>query len=327
MQSLASRDQWWRQGWSATRLQLQPRSGCASANAVCLRIISRHPRFVYRLFRSPGRCQTCGVYQRAGCSLSIRESTYGGGIWAAPRGVRISQAAVGEIIDATVSKRAVLLMTLRNDCLIRGNNVTARTGSGFHEQDPMGDADMPYSMKTAAGSTAPAAGAAPTSPLVEWIRRGVIGGDEVLTGPYGPAAKAALQRALARGHLSPGICATRCGQAGNSGNATTTAPAARLLPAPAAPGLTRLARQAGPAQAAAAGPPSSPPCRRVVVPRTSRCARRGNPASAPGRAHISQPVRDGTGPKSAPSGVSTAGRIAAAITYVSWAHTKGTERL
>ena len=161
------------------------------------------------------------------------------------------------------------------------------TGSGFHEQDPMGDADMPYSMKTAAGSTAPAAGAAPTSPLVEWIRRGVIGGDEVLTGPYGPAAKAALQRALARGHLSPGICATRCGQAGNSGNATTTAPAARLLPAPAAPGLTRLARQAGPAQAAAAGPPSSPPCRRVVVPRTSRCARRGNPASAPGaRPHI-----------------------------------------
>ena len=77
-------------------------------------------------------------------------------------------------------------MTLRNDCLIRGDNVTVRTGSGFHEQEPMGDADMPYSMKTAAGRMAPAADAAPTSPLVEWIRRGVIGDDEVLTGPYGP---------------------------------------------------------------------------------------------------------------------------------------------
>ena len=294
-------------------------------------------RFVYRLFlanralftdysflRGDGRPAGC-ISGRAACSLSgkhVRRQDLGraAGCSDKPSGRR-------EIIDATVSKRAVLLMTLRNDCLIRGDNVTARTGSGFHEQDPMGDADMPYSMKTAAGSMAPAAGAAPTSPLVEWIRRGVIGDDEVLTGPYGPAAKAALQRALARGHLSPGICATRCGQAGNSGNATTTAPAARLLPASAAPGLTRLARQAGPAQAAAAGPPSSPPCRRVVVPRTSRRAKRGNPASAPGRAHISQLVRDGPGPKSAPSGVSTAGRIAAAITYVSWAHTKGTERL
>src|ERR1700687_1750323 len=50
----------------------------------------------------------------------------------------------------------------------------------------MGDADMPYSMKTAAGRMAPAAGAAPASPLADWIRRGVIGDDEVLTGPYGP---------------------------------------------------------------------------------------------------------------------------------------------
>ncbi len=77
-------------------------------------------------------------------------------------------------------------MSLRNDCLIRGDNITARTGSGFHEQDPMGDAEMPYSMRTAAGRMAPAADAAPASPLVEWIRRGVIGDDEVLTGPYGP---------------------------------------------------------------------------------------------------------------------------------------------
>jgi selenocysteine lyase/cysteine desulfurase len=34
---------------------------------------------------------------------------------------------------------------------------------------------MPYSMKTAAGRMVAAADAAPTSPLVEWIRRGVIG--------------------------------------------------------------------------------------------------------------------------------------------------------
>ena len=44
---------------------------------------------------------------------------------------------------------------------------------------------MPHS-QTAAGSVAPAGDAAPTSPLVEWVRRGVIGDDEVLTGPYGP---------------------------------------------------------------------------------------------------------------------------------------------
>ena len=78
-------------------------------------------RFVYGLFLPTrslftdyyflrGRCQTRGVYQRAGCLLSTR------------RGVQISQAAVGEIIDAAVSKKAVLLMTLRNDCLIRGDN-------------------------------------------------------------------------------------------------------------------------------------------------------------------------------------------------------------
>ena len=54
---------------------------------------------------------------------------------------------------------------------------------------------MPYLVKAAAGHRpaarrlewlAAAADAAPTSPLVEWVRRGVIGDAEVLTGPYGP---------------------------------------------------------------------------------------------------------------------------------------------
>ena len=45
---------------------------------------------------------------------------------------------------------------------------------------------MPYLMKTEPGRVAAAADAAPTSPLVERVRRGVIGDDEVLTGPYGP---------------------------------------------------------------------------------------------------------------------------------------------
>jgi len=45
---------------------------------------------------------------------------------------------------------------------------------------------MPHLVKTAPRHLAAAAGAAPTSPLVERIGRGVIGDDEILTGPYGP---------------------------------------------------------------------------------------------------------------------------------------------
>jgi selenocysteine lyase/cysteine desulfurase len=45
---------------------------------------------------------------------------------------------------------------------------------------------MSYSRETAPGRVAAAAGLAPTSPLVDWIRQGVIGGEEMLTGPYGP---------------------------------------------------------------------------------------------------------------------------------------------
>jgi len=45
---------------------------------------------------------------------------------------------------------------------------------------------MPYVRKTPPARVAAAAGAAPTSPLIERIRRGVIGDDEVLAGPYGP---------------------------------------------------------------------------------------------------------------------------------------------
>ena len=45
-------------------------------------------------------------------------------------------------------------------------------------------------------------------------------------------------------------------------------------------GLTGLARPEGLAPAVVAGPPGSPPDPQVVVPRTSRRANRGNPASA-----------------------------------------------
>jgi hypothetical protein len=50
----------------------------------------------------------------------------------------------------------------------------------------MGDADMSYVRKTAPGRVAAAADAAPTSLLVDWIRRDVIGDEEMLAGPYGP---------------------------------------------------------------------------------------------------------------------------------------------
>ena len=45
---------------------------------------------------------------------------------------------------------------------------------------------MSYLRKTAPRRVAAAAGSAPALPLVDWIRQGVIGDDEMQTGPYGP---------------------------------------------------------------------------------------------------------------------------------------------
>ena len=45
---------------------------------------------------------------------------------------------------------------------------------------------MSYLRKTAPGRVAAAADLAPASPLVDWVRQDLIGGDEMLAGPYGP---------------------------------------------------------------------------------------------------------------------------------------------